>query len=242
MTGLDFPCADLVFEGVIAVRLLDAKRCVGVARPAPAPIEAFINSPDPVFTADAQGRGVILSVTDVGKPDLPHDVRVECPRGPQSVDAQGVIAAVFFGPFPVIDETRRDFLQIGVHERVGTDDHGETALTEKVHDFLERTMAAVQVVGVKLYRVAPAVLGKQRFVPATADAQVASPGDDVLQGGDLAGEIAHDSGGSVRRVVVDDDDVEREVCLLREGALHGPGDGSFRFRTGMTMLASAGKG
>ena len=63
-------------------------------------------------------------------------------------------------------------------------------------------------------------------VPAAADAQVVPFGHEVHHAR-VGGQAADDVGGAVGRVVVDDNDVESEVRLLRECAAHGVGYGAY---------------
>ena len=218
---------DLVLEGIVSVCLFDAESRVGVARPASAEVEAFIDPPDPVFPADSERRCVILTVAHIEKSDFAHEAGVESPRGTQTVDAQRIVVTVLIGPFAVVDEARRNLLQPGIDEGIGADHHGIVALTEHVDHLLQGAGAAVKIVRIELNGIAAAGFVLKGLVPATTDAKIGPLRDDVLQAGILPGEIGEDGRCSVCRVVVHNDDVEWKIRFLRQGAFHGLGNRFF---------------
>jgi len=123
----------------------------------------------------------------------------------------------------VIDQARIYFLKPPVDERVGADDHPVIAAAEQIDDFLQRVAAAVQVVGVELNGVAPAVRGKDRLVPASADVQIKARRDEMDHPGILSRHSREERCGAVGGMIVHDDDVEGKIGLLRQGARDGSG-------------------
>ncbi len=61
---------------------------------------------------------------------------VESPRGTEPVDAQRIIVTILIRPFAMVDEARRNLLQPGIDQGIGTDHHGIVALTEHVDHLL----------------------------------------------------------------------------------------------------------
>ena len=53
----DFTCPDVVLEGIVSVYLFDVESRIGVARPASAEVEAFVDPSDPVFPTDSEVSG-----------------------------------------------------------------------------------------------------------------------------------------------------------------------------------------
>ena len=79
--------------------------------PAPAKVEAFKYPADMVFPADSERCRVIFAIADVQKADVAHQCGVESPGSAQTVYPQGVIVAVFIGPFAMVDEPWRNLIQ-----------------------------------------------------------------------------------------------------------------------------------
>ena len=63
-------------------------------------------------------------------------------------------------------------------------------------------------------------------VPAASDAQVVALRHQYNHTA-VGGKFMQGGGGAVGRMVVDHDDIEREVTFLAERAAHGVGDGAF---------------
>src|ERR1043166_7370770 len=102
--------AQPVLVGVVTVRGFQRKRAVGVSFPTAAEIHRVVNPADLILPADAQRDGIILSIADIRKPDLPHDRRIERAWRAEAVNAQGIVAAVLASPLAMIDQTRRNRL------------------------------------------------------------------------------------------------------------------------------------
>ena len=204
--------------------LFDAEGGVGVSRPSPAEIEAFIDPSDPVFPADSQAYRIILAVAHIEKSDFSHEAGIESPRGAQTIDAQCVVVAVLFGPFAVVDEPRWNLLQPGIHKGIRADHHTIVPLPELIDHLLEGVGAAVQIIRIELNGIAAARFTVNGLVPATPNAKISPMWDDVLQVGNLLGEIGENSRCPISRVVVHDDDVEWKIGFLRQGTFHGFGN------------------
>ena len=152
---------------------------------------------------------------------------VESPRCAQTVDAQRIVVAVLIGPFAVVDEPRRDLLQPGIDEGVGADHHGIVALAEHVDHLLQGVVTAVKIVRVELNRIAAADFDLESLHSSSRRCQDRSFPGRCASGRNAAGEIGENRRCSVCGVVVHDDDVERKIGFLRQGAFHGLGNRFF---------------
>ena len=105
--GLQLQRAQTVFIEVVGIDLLYVQLVVTVAAPAPTEIEFVENAADAIATAEGQSHGIVLTITGVGEMNLAHERREEGARCSESVDAQGIVAAILGGPLPVVDDAGR---------------------------------------------------------------------------------------------------------------------------------------
>ena len=113
-----------------------------------------------------------------------------------------------------------------INQFVGSYNHGRLFLVESIHNALQSIRATVYIVAVQLDGKTAAPRTANGIVPTAADAQVFAFGDEVNH---LRAVLELFYGGlcAVGRVVVDDDDVEREIRFLFQYAADGIGNGPF---------------
>ena len=208
MPGEDLERAELVFVKVERVEFVDVEAGVGVSLPATAKIDGFEDAADLVVTGEREADGVVLAVADIGEIDAAEDGGVEGAGSAEAIDAEGVIAAIFGCPLFVIDHPGRDFLEVEVRHFVRADHHGAFLAAEGIDDFLEGGLVLVEVVAVELDGEAPAGGVVDALIPAAPDEEVLAFGNDVDEALVLFGGGSEEVGGSIGRVVVDDDEIE----------------------------------
>ena len=125
----------------------------------------------------------------------------------------------------MVDDARRQCLQLEVGHAVRADNHGAAFPAELVDNGLEGRRTAVQVVAVELYGKASAERVMHTQVPASADAQIVTFGNEVNHFF-VSGVLVNALRGTVGRMVVDDNQVEREVCFLLQYRFNGVGNGT----------------
>ncbi len=165
--------AQPVLVQVVLVHALHAQRSVAVALPPAAQVQLVKDAPYAVAAAEGQPHGVVLAVAGVGQLQLAQQGGEEGARSTQTVDAQRVVRAVLVGPLGVVDQARRQRLELEVAHAVAAHHHGAALLAESIDNALQRLGRRVQVVAVQLYGEAAAARVVHRHVPAPADAQVA---------------------------------------------------------------------
>src|SRR5208282_2028220 len=215
-SSLKFDGSEPVLVLIVSVRCLERQRAVAVALPSAAKIDRVVDPADVVVTADAQGYGVVLAVADVGKSDAAQNRGVECARRSETVDAKRIVSAVLAGPFAVIDQAGRNFVEGKIDHRVRADDHCVRPSFKFCNEPAKDIVVDVEVVGIKLDGVLTAVAGVNRLVPASADTKVAAFGQDMLD--PRIADAAQDFSRAIGGMVVDDDYIEIEISALGEDA------------------------
>ena len=133
--------------------------------------------------------------------------------------------SVGIGPFLVVDDARRQCLQLEVGHAVRADNHGAAFPAELVDNGLEGRRTAVQVIAVELYGKASAERVMYSQVPASADAQIVTFRNEMNHFF-VPGILVNALRGAVGGMVVDDNQVEREVCFLLQYRFNGVGNGT----------------
>ena len=77
LTGVQLHGAQAVFIQVVGINLIDRKRCIGIASPAPAEIEFGIDSADAIMTREHQAKGIVFAIGSVGELYLTKQGREE---------------------------------------------------------------------------------------------------------------------------------------------------------------------
>ena len=118
LSGFDFEGAQVVLVGVVLVDFVLAECCVAVAFPTAAEIYLVVDASDAVAAAYHQAQRIVLAVAGVGNLQLSQDGCEEGSGCSEAVDAQGIVASVHQGPFAVVDEARRQGVQLEVAHTV----------------------------------------------------------------------------------------------------------------------------
>ena len=216
--------AQAVFIQVVGVDLVYGQRCVAVAAPTAAQIQFGEYSAYLIAPAEGQSGSIVLAVACVREAYLPEQRREERARRSQSVDAQGVVASVVVGPFCMTYKSRRQRVKIEVAHTVAAYNHGGTLLVKLVDNSLQRVFRRIEVIAVELHGKASAPLVVYGKVPASANAKVCALRHDVYQRSEpvaLRGILLQQLRSVVGRMVVNDYDVERKTCFLRQRAVNG---------------------
>ena len=113
----------------------------------------------------------------------------------------------------MVDNARGDHIHIEVRHHVCTYHHCTILFIECLHHCCQGIFIFIHIVAVQLYGKLATLLMMYTQIPATAYTQIIPFGDDVdevLVGGKFTNSICR----SVGRVIVDDDEVEFEICFL----------------------------
>ena len=179
LTGEDLKRTQAILIEIVCIDALDAEGRVTVTSPAATQVELCEDAPDAVVAREDESQGVVLTIAGVGEADLSEQGCEECTRGTQTIDAQGVVRAVFVCPLLMIDESWRQGVQLEVAHAIGADHHGCILFVESVYDLLQCLRRRVEVIGVELHGKASAAVVVDGLVPAAADAEVGALRDDV---------------------------------------------------------------
>ena len=126
----------------------------------------------------------------------------------------------------MIDDARSNHVHVEVRHHVSTYYHGAVLFVESTYHSGQCIFIGIYVVAVQLYGKLAAFGVVYAHVPATADAEVVAFGDDMDEA--LVILILVDGFcRSVGGVVVDDDKIELEVCLLVQYGTDSIADGAY---------------
>ena len=124
----------------------------------------------------------------------------------------------------MVDEPRRQRVEVEVAHAVGAHDHRRLLPVELVDDALQGVGRGIEIVAVELHGEAAAAHIVHGHVPTSADSQVGALRNEVADERVPGGYLLDDERRAVGGVVVDDDDIEPEVGLLPTGRVHGVGN------------------
>ena len=193
--------AQLVLVLVVAVYLLLTESRVAVALPTAAQVHLVVYAAYAVPAAYHQSQGIVLAITGVRYLQFAQYGGVEGSRRSQSVYPQCIVPAVLRSPFPVVNESGGQGLQLEVAHPVTAYHHGGILLKEHVHHPLQSVLAAIQVVAVQLHHEASHSLVVYGHVPASAYAKVVTLRHNVYHTR-VVGVAFYYLRGAVRRTVV----------------------------------------
>ena len=125
----------------------------------------------------------------------------------------------------MVDNTRSNHIHIEVRHHISTYHHGAILFIESTNHSGQCIFIAVHVVTVQLYGELTTLRMMHTHVPATANTQVIAFGDDMDEAFVVL-EFVNSFCGSVRRVVIDDNQVELKVGLLLQYRMNGIADGT----------------
>ena len=206
---------------------LHAQVMVAVAVPSPAEVQLVEDAPNLVFAREEQSQCVVFAITGIGYLNLSQQGGEKGSGSSKPVDAKSVVRTVLVCPFAMTDKAWWYCLQIEVAQAVAAYHHGGPLLIEGVYQALQRLGRRIQVVTVQLYGEASAAFVVHGHVPAAANAQVGTLGDEVNKPFVGAGQFLHHAGRAVGRVVVHHHHVEGKCGLLCECRLDGVGNRLF---------------
>ena len=166
------------------------------------------------MAGEVQSKGIVFAIARIGHFHFAQYRSIECARCTQTVNAEGIVTPVVRCPLLVIDDARSNHVHVEVRHHVSTYYHGAVLFVESTYHSGQCIFIGIYVVAVQLYGKLAAFGVVYAHVPATADAEVVAFGDDMDEA--LVILILVDGFcRSVGGVVVDDDKIELEVCLLR---------------------------
>ena len=125
----------------------------------------------------------------------------------------------------MVDNTRSNHIHIEVRHHISTYHHGAILFIESANHDSQCVFILVYIVAVQLHGELTALGMMHPHIPATANAQVIAFGDDVDEAFVVL-EFVNSFCGPVRRVVVDDNQVELKVGLLLQYRMDGIADGT----------------
>ncbi len=176
LSGLYLPCADAVFVEVVGVHSFDVESGIGVVFPAAAEVYHIVYAAYLVVTRESQAEGVVFAVGSIGYLDVAQHGSVECAGGAETVDAEGVVAAVLGSPLLVVDYAGGYCVEVDVGELVCAYYHTGVAVVERLNHFCEGVLVGVDIVAVELYAEFACFGVHGAYVPAAADAEVVALG------------------------------------------------------------------
>jgi hypothetical protein len=97
----------------------------------------------------------------------------------------------------VIDQARRQLVQVEIHRCVGPNDHGVRPGGECGYEPRQGVLIGVEVVGIELHSIAPTLRRIDGLVPAAANAQVGARRDEMHQACIRAGERREHCRGAI---------------------------------------------
>ena len=114
------------------VQALNIQGSIGISFPPPAKINWPEDSANPVGTTDCQCGSVVFAVVYVREFDLSENRGIKSPWSSQTIDAQGIVTAVFRCPFAMVDDPWRNLFELEVNHTVATDHHRTILLVKSI--------------------------------------------------------------------------------------------------------------
>ena len=114
----------------------------------------------------------------------------------------------------MVNDAGRYLFQLEVHHLVAADDHGTLVFVERVDDALEYVVIDVQIIAIQLNGKSSAMFVHDGMCPASPDAQVGAGRDDVDDLRVLLGHFLDDGGCVVGGMIIDNENIVLEICLL----------------------------
>ena len=126
--------------------------------------------------------------------------------------------AILVSPLPMVDNARRNFVQLEIDEFVAAHDHCAALLAERVDNPLQCRLRAVEVVTVELDSVSTTSRIVDRQRPTTADTQRPRLRYYMNEARFVGRNLLQFGGSAVGRMVVDHDYIIVEISRLRQSA------------------------
>ena len=222
LTGMQFHRAKTILVQIIGIDLVNGQGGIGIASPTTAQIQLSKDTSYAVAAREHQSQRIVLAIAGIGESNAAQQRREEGSGCSQAIDAQGIVGTVLVSPLLVSNQSWRQRVQLKVTHTVGTDDHCGMLFVESVNNRLQRLRRGIEVIAVKLYGKPSAEGAVDSLVPATTNTQVSTfRNDDVKLLCMAFGKVGQNVGGTVGRMVIDDNDIIFEHRLLRQGTLNG---------------------
>ena len=168
-TCLEFPGADVILVEIVVVHRYEIAVCIGVVVPAAAVIYYIIDAANLIFAAYAQAYCIVLTIFGCGEVDGAEHGGVECTGCAETIDAEGVVAAVLWCPFFVVDDAGRNGFAVEVGHAISTYHHSAVLLMEGVDKFLYGILVSIGIVRVKLDSKLTTFGVVESYVPVAAN-------------------------------------------------------------------------
>ena len=120
----------------------------------------------------------------------------------------------------MVDDAGGNLIHVEIRHHVGADNHGTLLCIKSIDHDLQRVLVFVHVVAIQLDGEFTAFFMVDAYIPASAYAEVVSFGNDVNQPF-VCAKFMENLAGTVRRMVVDDNDIECEVRFLVQCRAYG---------------------
>ena len=196
---------------------------VGIIFPTTAEINDIVYSANLIMAGECQSECVILAVAGVRNIDLSEQRSIESSGRPQTVDAKSVVASVLGSPFAMVNNARRNCIEVDVGELVGSYNHCRIVVIERLHHFCKSILVGIYIIGVQLDAEFSCFRMVRSYIPASADSEVIPLGNYVDDSW-ICDKFLNRFGCAVCRMVVYDDKIEREIGFLRQNRPYGVAD------------------
>lgn len=140
----------------------------------------------------------------------------------------------------MVNDARRNHVHIEVCHHVGAYYHGTVLFVEGIDHQLQRSLVSIYIVTVQLHGKLAAQGVVHAQVPAPADTQVVTLGNEVNQAVILF-IFVDGFGSAVGRMIVDNDQIELEFCFWLSTERMASRMVRMRLRTGIITEASYSK-
>ena len=177
------------------------------------------------MAGEVQSQCIVFAIAGIGYFHFAQHRGIEGARGTQTVDAEGVVASVCRSPFLVVDDARSNHVHVEVRHHIGAYHHGAVLLVEGADHDGECIFVFVYVIAVQLHGKLAALGVVYPHIPAAADAEVGTFGDDMDDAFVIL-EFIDGLRSAVCGMVVDDDKIIFKVCLLHQYRFDGVTDGT----------------
>ena len=137
LASLQFHGAQAVLVEIVGIHTVNAQRGITVASPATTEIEFVIDSADAITARESQAEGIVLTIGGVRELDLANQWGKEGARCAQAIDTQGIVAAIIISPFLVVDESRRQGVEVEITHAIRANHHRCLLLVEGIHYLLQ---------------------------------------------------------------------------------------------------------
>ena len=202
--------AQTVLIEIIRINPILTQSRITIAVPTATQIQLIVNTPDTKTPANHQPQSIILPIARIRDLNLPQHPRIESPRRPQPIDAQRIVTPILSRPLPMVNQPRRQRLQIKVTHPVRPDHHRSPLLVKLIHDPLQRILPTIKVITVQLHHKTPHTPIVHRQIPAPPDPQVITLRHDMNHPPVSSSKPLHNLRRPVRAPIVHHHQIKRK--------------------------------